>query len=681
MAVLPANNVAAAPVLTLDQNTGPFQTPITINGSGFSATATWVSITFGSTAPFMQQVSPPQTIPVTAGNFSAKFVVPNFPRNTYTVTATSNAANDTALTQFAVTSSIKIDSLLGQVGSQVSISGNGFSAKAVLTGYFDNSTAGTTTAGDNGSFSTLTLTVPESPQGSHSIKIGDGTGFSPPLSFTVSPKIMISPLTALVGEQIVVSGKGFSVSSPMTFTLDTAPIVASVRTGITGSFAETPVVVPAATSGNHLLKATDGGNSKDSAPLIVGAALKIVPQSGTSRTAITLTGSGFGLAKAIAVTFNGISVVTVPASVTSDVNGNFTATINALTTPAGTFVIAASDGVNASSSNFTIASTSSPVQNKGPVGASMPISGNGFNSGAAVIIKHDNQQLASTVADNSGAFAVNITIPPSPPGDFKVIASDGVNSVSFNIAVTPSAKTSIASGYVGTEIVVSGSAFPPSGKITINYDSSAVAGTTADANGSFSVSFKAPASKGGTHIIEATDGVNSITSNFAMDSTSPTAPALISPPQDVKAEATVTFQWSPITDPSGVSYTLQLAQDSSFTALLLEKSGLSGSSYQLTDKEKLVTAGKDKPYYWRVKAVDGASNSSPWSVPQSFEVGFILPSWIWYAAISVGAILIFLFGLIIGRRLEMLRNAAKTEEQTEGPDEAAKKDDKAPGSQ
>jgi hypothetical protein len=208
-----------------------------------------------------------------------------------------------------------------------------------------------------------------------------------------------------------------------------------------------------------------------------------------------------------------------------------------------------------------------------------------------------------------------------------------------------------------------------------------VASTTADANGTFSVSFKAPASKGGNHVIEATDGINSIKSNFAMDSTPPTAPALISPPQDTKAQPTVAFQWSPISDPSGVTYTLQLAQDSAFTALLLEKSGLTNPSYQLMDQEKLATAGKDKPYYWRVKAVDGASNSSPWSVPQSFEVGYIIPTWIWYAAISVGAILIFLFGLIIGRRLEMLRNAAKTETTMEEPAEAEKKDDETPQSQ
>src|ERR1017187_565987 len=94
IATVPATQIAAAPSLILDQTTGPAGIVVTASGNGFSATATWASITFGSTVPFTQQVNAPQTVAVTGGNFSAKFVVPNFPRNTYTVTATSNAAND-----------------------------------------------------------------------------------------------------------------------------------------------------------------------------------------------------------------------------------------------------------------------------------------------------------------------------------------------------------------------------------------------------------------------------------------------------------------------------------------------------------------------------------------------------------------------------------------------------------
>jgi hypothetical protein len=219
---------------------------------------------------------------------------------------------------------------------------------------------------------------------------------------------------------------------------------------------------------------------------------------------------------------------------------------------------------------------------------------------------------------------------------------------------------------VGTEIVVSGSAFTPNATILIKYDNNQVATAVSDTLGSFSFNIKAPASKGGSHSITVTDGATILSTPYTMESNPPQVPGLVSPAQDDKADSLALFQWSPVSDPSGVTYVFQLAQDSGFSTLLIEKSGLTVTKYQITEKDKLASTGTDKPYYWRVKAIDGASNESSWSAPQSFVVGFILPSWLWYVIYAVAGLLLLGIGFVVGMRVERLR---EYEPESTGPSE------------
>ena len=79
---------------------------------------------------------------------------------------------------------------------------------------------------------------------------------------------------------------------------------------------------------------------------------------------------------------------------------------------------------------------------------------------------------------------------------------------------------------------------------------------------------------------------------------------------------TPTFDWSDVTDPSGVTYWIQVNNENTFSSpILIDSSGLTASTY---------TAPAALPYgtyYWRVKTTDGAGNDS-WSSVWSF---FIAP--------------------------------------------------------
>jgi|GEM_PF-611678 len=92
----------------------------------------------------------------------------------------------------------------------------------------------------------------------------------------------------------------------------------------------------------------------------------------------------------------------------------------------------------------------------------------------------------------------------------------------------------------------------------------------------------------------------------------PTAPALSQPTNESTVSGlTVKLEWNPSTD--ATSYSLQVATDSAFTKLVLEKTGIAGMYYELTSELNWKT-----DYYWRVNA-SNASGTSSWSGSWKFN--------------------------------------------------------------
>jgi hypothetical protein len=137
-----------------------------------------------------------------------------------------------------------------------------------------------------------------------------------------------------------------------------------------------------------------------------------------------------------------------------------------------------------------------------------------------------------------------------------------------------------------------------------------------------------------------------------MESQAPIAPTLLAPEEGIKVESEASFDWEDVDDPSGVTYTLWIVSDADFTTTVLKKEGLTSSEYTLTEEEKLESVSEEEPYYWGVKAVDGASNESEWSEGQSFRTGFQWDfiGWPLYLVIAVGAVLFCLLGFWLGRK-------------------------------
>jgi hypothetical protein len=146
---------------------------------------------------------------------------------------------------------------------------------------------------------------------------------------------------------------------------------------------------------------------------------------------------------------------------------------------------------------------------------------------------------------------------------------------------------------------------------------------------------------------------NDATAIFTMESDRPDVPELISPPDESRvglvSRVRPTFEWSEVSDESGVRYSLQIASSANVTTAgfvepVLSKQGLVGTNYTLNATEALPYG----TYYWIVKAIDGAENESGWTAAHSFRAG-LLPLWAFIlgivVAVAVVGTLVYFFAI------------------------------------
>ncbi len=563
----------------------------------------------------------------------------------------------------------------GTAGSTVTVNGTGFTAYAAQTVYilFNYTYIVSASVDSAGAFS-QTFVVPSGYTTTTSIAVTvqhttttyDTTKQITAASFSVIVRrITISPSSRSVGEQTTVSGNGFAASSSMTFYLDNAAVSAATATttDASGSFTAT-LTMPAAPRGSHTIKAQDASANYATATVTIVQKITTSPISGAVGDTITINGTGFTATKTVTFYWDN-AIVSATTATTTDSGGSFTnSTFTVPSASRGSHTLKAQDSVGYSAVfTFTIAEKITITPTTGAPAATVTVAGSGFRATQTITIKYNNVAISTNPAviytDSSGAFNASFSVPAGLAGTYTVLATDGTYTASANFTsvanATVSQTTTAASpGHVGMELTVNGTGFTPNTVVTISYatDPVVLATVTTDSIGAFTVVVTIPPSTSGSHTITVTDNYTTQTLTFVMESAAPPVPVLLLPADTTKAKSKAYFDWEDVTDDSGVTYTLQIASDTNFTNIILQKTGLATSEYQLTDEEKLESTGKDVPYYWRVEAVDGASNASAWTTPLSFYVGFIfsMPSWAPYIFFGIGALAMGLLGFWLGRR-------------------------------
>jgi hypothetical protein len=638
----------------MSPTTGPTGTPVSITGTGFTPSST----------PTVLWSGVPQTTTGSVngtGYLSASFYVPIYPRATYAVTVTTTNASDLTLTPayFAITPQITLSPAFGYVGDPITVSGTGFTASSTVTILFDSTAWFTTTALTNGTFSVAT-TVPASVRGTHTVQGYDVSGYSPAASFTTYSKITVTPASGGVGDNISISGTGFAASQSIAITFNGVAMTttpAAVTTTSVGSFGPATFTVPAIVRGSYTIRAQDISGNYATATFSTTQSITLTPTSGPTGTKVTVNGTGFNASATITTYFDDVPVTTTLAVVTTDPTGAFSTSFNIPSSSGGAHQIKASDGTNTNTKTFTVTAAISISPTSGYVGMKVTVTGTGFlASKLDVTILFNNVLVKTTSTDTKGVLSTSFDVPAKVAGTYTIRVSDGTNVKDADFTVTTSATISpvtstTSPGHVGDNITVTGVGFMPDSTLTITYDNTTEASTTVASDGSFSLIFPAPPSLKGTHTVIASDNVSSIPLTFVMEATPPAVPTLSKPEAGTKAKSQATFDWSTVTDLSGVTYTLQIATDTEFTEVVLEKELLTESEYTLTKDEKLESVSQETPYYWRVKAIDGASNESAWSDAGSFYVGFFLSQQtIIYIIIGIGAVILILLAFWLGQR-------------------------------
>jgi len=394
---------------------------------------------------------------------------------------------------------------------------------------------------------------------------------------------------------------------------------------------------------------------------IIASSIMVSPDQGIVGTDITISGVGFSIQEGIQIRYDGNPVAITSGDALADNTGAFTNIISIPSSTGGLHTITAIGSVSSTSAEatFTVSPEITINPEEGTVGTPVTVIGRGFQASRNIPITFNNINVATATSDANGSFTSIITVPIPAIGTYEVKVTDGTYTDKANFSVGLDAQispeTSTASpGHVGTQVTISGAGFTAGGTVTVTYDGTQVATTTVATDRSFSATFNAPASSSGAHTIIATDGTNSIQRTFTMESTPPATPSPLKPEMDIQAEAETYFDWEDVTDPSGVTYTLQIATASDFSqgSIVLEKAGLTQSEYTIPTEGRLQSVSKEAPYYWHVKAVDGASNESQWTGTGKYYVGFSgsLPQYVIYIIIGVCALLFSIFTFWLGRK-------------------------------
>ncbi len=297
----------------------------------------------------------------------------------------------------------------------------------------------------------------------------------------------------------------------------------------------------------------------------------------------------------------------------------------------------------------------------GSPSSKVAIKGTGFPANRDVKLSSDGKDTALTISANGvGSFSTEFAIPNTIAGkhEFKATVENVyTGDIIASLQVSPAVSLEPAHPEIGGEVTLTGCGFATTSQVSIKYDDISISNppTTNDI-GSFTHKFKVPESSKDNHVITATDKAGNVaTYGLPLEGEAPPAPNTITPGEKQQRFGTfgsqlVIFTWTEVSDPSGVTYILEIDDNLSFFPLEpgMRKTGLT--------KPNCIIQLEPGTYYWRVKAVDGAGNESEWALsPYPFQVGFFST---WYLIIG-GLIFVIIFILIVRAFFRRLREYLK----------------------
>jgi len=467
--------------------------------------------------------------------------------------------------------------------------------------------------------------------------------------------ITLSPLSGAPGTTAVVDGQDFQPNKYVDIYYD-ATIVGTGETDSGGDFT-IAFTIPEDCKGPHMVLAEVGadiGTVEVFTYFTIRPGLTVTPDKGPLGTNVTVEGRGFAEneQRIELIYYVNDSYETIERNIKANAQGSWQTSFQIPTSARGEHKIDAqgseSQLYEVKEAVFRVAAEISMDKSSGIAGDSVVMTGTRFAAyEKGIRILFGSQAVVTDIkASSTGDWEASLQVPDMPTGTYTVTAEgdqtrkEDVGELTFD--VKPYVVLSPVEGHVGTEVTVAGHGFAAGEDLEITYDGNLVATTTSDDKGTFEVSFTVPASQHGQHKIAAEyAGENHANCIFTLESDPPNVPIPASPANrsrlGLAGKVTPTFEWSAISDDSGIHYNLQISTSADFTgpSVIVSVTGLTEASYTPTE------ALSNGSYYWIVQAVDGAENESGWTAARSFRVG-LLPLWGLIVAIVAAVILLAL---------------------------------------
>jgi hypothetical protein len=257
-------------------------------------------------------------------------------------------------------------------------------------------------------------------------------------------------------------------------------------------------------------------------------ALTLSTQQGPPGTSVGATGTNFAPGDTVQLLFNGSQVDSQQADTTGLVTFEFSVPQLAN----GQYPVLATGRTRGSASlNFTISGTSLALSSQqGPPGTSVTATGTGFQPGETVQVFFNGAQVATPVADTTGAFTATFTIPNLANGNYQV---DAKGQTSGDTASAPfavggaSVSLSAASGAVGSSLTATGSGFKAGDSVRLVFAGTLIDTKNADTNGGVTFTFGVPRVTPGAYLV-VMNGQNSgsASAGFTVTSSAPQTPVV-----------------------------------------------------------------------------------------------------------------------------------------------------------
>jgi len=322
----------------------------------------------------------------------------------------------------------------------------------------------------------------------------------------------------------------------------------------------------------------------------------------------------------------------------------------------GKHAITVDDGKNESQEvSFLVHQKFTLAPKSGPPGTEVTLSGTGFAASADVIIYFDDKDITLATTDDTGSFTTTFRVPKAAGGMHSIKADDGVNRYYEDFAIEPAIALNPREGAIGEKVVIEGTGFNPNTPIAVSFDNKKIGTATSNSEGSFIFTFNVPSCLHGERTITVSDTSTTKQAKFIVESTPPPVPRLLSPSAGSRLTSVATFEWEEVTDPSGVKYVIEIATDTDFSNVLISAKNLTTPRLTLSQEQQKLLKPARTPYFWRVRAIDGAFNSSNWAEAKSFFVGATvstvvknMPPWVTYSLLGLLFALIATFFYYLG---------------------------------